>query len=172
MENLSDPDNATLTHHINQAIEGPRHHEAGHRLRGEGRRGHHRGRVHRPSDVRPPVLRRPAPGHRGQGSTSTWQQREQDPGHHHLPELLPPVRQAVRYDRYRHDRGRRSSAPSTIWTSWRSPPTAPTSVSTTTTWSTRPRRASTGRSSSRSRSATTRASPCWWVPCPSRSPSC
>ena len=37
VENLSDPSNATLNHHINQAFEGPRHHEAGHRLRGEGR---------------------------------------------------------------------------------------------------------------------------------------
>ena len=27
--------------------------------------------------------------------------REQDAGNHHLPELLPSVRQAVRHDRYR-----------------------------------------------------------------------
>ena len=47
--------------------QGPGRDEAGHRLCGQGRRGHHRGRVHRPSDVRPPVQRGPAPGHRGQG---------------------------------------------------------------------------------------------------------
>ena len=68
VENLSDPENTTLSHHINQAIKAQRRHEAGHRLCGEGRRGHHRGRVHRPSDVRPPVQRGSAPGHRGQGS--------------------------------------------------------------------------------------------------------
>jgi preprotein translocase subunit SecA len=31
-------------------------HEARRRLRRQGRRGHHRGRVHRPPDVRPPLL--------------------------------------------------------------------------------------------------------------------
>ena len=36
----------------------------------------------------------------------------------------------------------------------------------------RPRRANTGRSSPRSRTATPRGSRCWWALCPSRSPSC
>ena len=47
--------------------------------------------------------------------------------------------------------------------------TAMTSAWTTTTWCTRPRPASSGRWSTRSPSATRRASPCWWAPCPSRS---
>ena len=34
-----------------------------------------------------------------------WPTGVQDPGHHHLPELLPPVRQALRHDGHRHDRG-------------------------------------------------------------------
>ncbi len=62
LENLTDPENMTISHHINQAIRGhgighpgPRHYEAGHRLCGQGRRGHHCGRVHRPLDDRPPV---------------------------------------------------------------------------------------------------------------------
>ena len=42
VENLSDPENTTLSHHINQAIRAGAH-EAGHRLCGEERRGHHRG---------------------------------------------------------------------------------------------------------------------------------
>ena len=124
VENLSDPENATLSHHINQAIKahGVMKRDIDYVVKdGEviivdeftgrlmfGRR----------------YYRGPAPGHRGQGGRHRGQ-REQDPGHHHLPELLPPVRQAVRHDRHRHDRGRRSSGPSTSWTSWRSPPTGP-----------------------------------------------
>ena len=33
--------------------------------------------------------------------------REQDAGHHHVPELLPHVQEAGRYDRYGQDRGHR-----------------------------------------------------------------
>ena len=51
--------------------QGPRHHEARRGLCGQGRRGGHRGRVHRPPHVRPPVLRGSAPGHRGQGAPVT-----------------------------------------------------------------------------------------------------
>lgn len=67
IENLADPENTTLSHHINQAI----------RAWGLMRRDKDYvvkdGEViivdefTRPSDVRPPVLRGPAPGHRGQG---------------------------------------------------------------------------------------------------------
>ncbi len=91
IENLADPENTTLSHHINQAIQGPGPDEAGYRLRGEGRRGHHRGRVHRPSHVWPALLQRPAPGHRGQGACGGGA-GVQDPGHHYLPELFPPLR--------------------------------------------------------------------------------
>ena len=51
IENLTDADNITIQHHINQAIKAHGVMTAGYRLRGQGRRGHHRGRVHRPSDV-------------------------------------------------------------------------------------------------------------------------
>ena len=104
LENLSDPENSTIAHHINQAIKahGTMKRDVDYVVK--GRRDHHRGRVHRPSDVRPPVLRGPAPGHRGQGARLR-PAGEQDPGHHHLPELLPPVQQALRHDRYGHDRG-------------------------------------------------------------------
>ena len=43
VENLSDPENTTLLPPHQPGHPGPRPHEAGHRLRGEGRRGHHRG---------------------------------------------------------------------------------------------------------------------------------
>ena len=114
----------TLQHHINQAIKahGVMKRDVDYVV--QGRRGHHRRRVHRPPDVRPPLQRGPAPGHRGQGGRQ-GRAREQDAGHHHLPELLPHVRQALRHDRYRHDRGRGVPGASTTWTSWRSPPTSP-----------------------------------------------
>ena len=83
---------------------GPGPHAAGYRLCGEGRRGHHRRRVHRTSHVRPPLLRRPASGHRGQGACG-GRPGVQDAGYHHLPELLPPLQQALRHDGHRHDRG-------------------------------------------------------------------
>ena len=43
-----------------------------------------------------------ASGHRGQRRRDRCR-REQDAGHRHLPELLPHVQKAVRYDRYRQD---------------------------------------------------------------------
>ena len=52
----------------------------------------------------PRVLRWPPAGHPGQGARRD-QARDRDHGHHHLPELLPPLRQAGRHDRYRQDRG-------------------------------------------------------------------
>ncbi len=65
------------------------------RLRGAGRPGSDRRRVHGPDPARPALLRRAAPGHRGQG---THQDRAAKPHarDHHLPELLPHVRQARR----------------------------------------------------------------------------
>ena len=58
--------------------------------------------------------------------------------------------------------------PSISWTLWRSPPTGPSPVSTIRTLCIRRSRASSGRSSVRWRSATPRASRCWWVRYPSR----
>ena len=75
------------SHHINQAHQGPRRHEAGHRLCRQGRPGHHRRRVHRPPDVRPPLQRGPASGHRGQGGHVKVDSEKQDACDHHVPEL-------------------------------------------------------------------------------------
>ncbi len=75
------------------------------RLRGEGRRGDHRRRVHRPPHARPPLERRAAPGGGGQGGGQD-RERDPDPGHHLVPELLPHVLQALGHDRHRRHRGR------------------------------------------------------------------
>ena len=76
------------------------------RLRGRGRRGEDRRRVHRPHHGGPPLLRGPASGARGQRARA-GARGEPDAGHHHAAELLPPLRQALGHDRYGHDRGRR-----------------------------------------------------------------
>ena len=75
------------------------------RLHGQGRRGRHRRRVHRPPDAGPALERRPAPGGRGQGEGED-RAREPDARDHHLPELLPQVQEALRHDRHRRHRGR------------------------------------------------------------------
>ena len=64
-------------------------------LRGEGRGGHDRGRVHRAPHARPPLVGRAPPGGRGQGEGQD-RAREPDPRHDHLPELLPHVRRSSR----------------------------------------------------------------------------
>ena len=63
------------------------------------RRGEDRRRVHRPHPRGSALVRRPAPGGRGQGGRED-QGGEPDPRHHHAPELLPHVRQARRHDRH------------------------------------------------------------------------
>ena len=68
------------------------------------RRGDHRRRVHRPHDARPALVRRPAPGGRGQGGRARAR-GEPDGRLDHLPELLPPLQEALRHDRYRRHRG-------------------------------------------------------------------
>ena len=75
---------------------------ARHRLHRErGPRRHHR-RVHRAHDAGPPLLRRAAPGARGQGARA-GPAGEPDAGLDHLPELLPHVSEARRHDRHRGD---------------------------------------------------------------------
>jgi hypothetical protein len=73
------------------------------------RRGHHRRRVHRPHDAGPALVRRPAPGGRGEGRRAD-PAREPDARLDHLPELLPHVRQARRHDRHGRHRGLRVPA--------------------------------------------------------------
>jgi preprotein translocase subunit SecA len=65
-------------------------------------------RIHRPPDVRPALVGRPAPGGRGQGRRGD-PGREPDPGLNHLSELFPHVRQARRHDRHGRHRGLRVS---------------------------------------------------------------
>ncbi len=74
-------------------------------IRRHGRRGQDRRRVHGPHHGGAPLLRGPAPGARGQRARARAR-GEPDVGHHHAAELLPPLRQALRHDGYRHDRGR------------------------------------------------------------------
>ena len=83
----------------------PRPVQARPRLHRQGRRDHHRRRVHRPPDAGPALERGPPPGDRGEGGPAR-PARERDPRHDHVPELLPPVRQAGRHDRHGDDRGR------------------------------------------------------------------
>ena len=78
----------------------------GRAIRRPGQQGHHRRRKHRPPDDRPPLERRPAPGRRGQGRRRD-RARDPDPGHHHHPELLPPVPEAGRHDRHGGNRSLR-----------------------------------------------------------------
>ncbi len=89
-----------------QLAEGPPPLQARRQLRGQRRRGGDRRRVHRPLDAGPQLERRPAPGRRGQGRRP-HQGREPDPGHDHAAKLLQALRQDLRHDRHRHDRGRR-----------------------------------------------------------------
>ena len=84
------------------------------------RPGRHRRRVHRPQDARPALVRRPAPGGRGEGRRAD-RAREPDPGDDHVPELLPHVREAGRHDRHgRHGGGRvQPDSTSSTWSSCR-----------------------------------------------------
>ena len=75
-------------------------------VRRHGRRGPDRRRAHRPHAGRPPLQRRPAPGDRGQGGRR-GPRGVPDPRHGHPAELLPPLREALRDDRYGDDRGQR-----------------------------------------------------------------
>ena len=74
------------------------------RLRRDRGRGADRRRAHRPDPDRAPLQRGPAPGDRGQGEGAD-PRRVPDAGHDHAAELLPDVREALRDDRHRADRG-------------------------------------------------------------------
>ena len=103
LENLSDPENSTIAHHINQAIKahGTMKRDVDYVVKdGEiiivdeftgrlmfGRR--YSEGLHQAIEPR---------------STSPSSGRAR-PCYHHVPELLPPVQQALRHDRYGHDRG-------------------------------------------------------------------
>jgi hypothetical protein len=102
---------------------GPHAVQARRRLHRQQRRGGHHRRVHRPHDAGPALVRRPAPGHRGQGRRED-PGGEPDPGLDHLPELFPHVQEAGGHDRHRRRPRRRSSTTSTSSTSSSSRPTS------------------------------------------------
>ena len=104
VDNLYDAD-PRLARHFEQALPRPRPLPARQGLPRQGRRDRHRRRVHRAPDARPPLERGAAPGDRGEGGPA-GPARVGDPRHDHLPELLPPLRQAGRHDRHGDDRGR------------------------------------------------------------------
>ena len=80
--------------------------QAGSGLRSDRRRGQDHRRVHRAHPRRAALVGGSAPGDRGQGG-GAHPGGEPDARDDHLPELLPPVRQARRYDRNGADRGDR-----------------------------------------------------------------
>ena len=146
--------------------------QARRRLHGQGRRGRHRRRVHRPADAGTPLERRPAPGGRGQGESDPGQDRAREPDarDRHLPELLPQVQEARRHDRHRRHRGRRVRQD--LQARRRRHPAEPAAraASRTPISSTGPSPRSGTRSSPRSSRSTRRAGRCWSARCRSRSP--
>ena len=78
--------------------------QEGHRLRGHRRPGDDHRRVHRSHPRRPPLVRGPPPGNRGQGGRPR-PRGEPDARDDHASELLPPLREALRHDGHRDDRG-------------------------------------------------------------------
>ena len=108
IDNLYEAANSPLVSYLNNAHQGQGAVQARQGLHRPRRRGADRRRVHRPRADRPPLQRGHAPGHRGQGARRD-QGREPDAGHHHAAELLPALRQALRHDRHRPDRGGRAA---------------------------------------------------------------
>ena len=109
IQNLYDPRDALGEPRGQPGADRAHAQEARRRLRREARRGRQargpdRRRVHRPPDAGPPLVRRPAPGGRGQGR-HPGPEREPDARDDHLPELLPHVREALGHDRHRRHRG-------------------------------------------------------------------
>ena len=74
------------------------------RLRRPGRRGQDRRRVHRPHHGGPALVGGPPPGGRGQGGRG-HPRGARHARDDHAPELLPPLREALRHDRHGEDRG-------------------------------------------------------------------
>ena len=160
------------------ADQGPRGQGAlppGQGVPGRRRRGEDRRRVHRPHPGGPALVRRPAPGGRGQGAGAD-QRGEPHLGHGHPPELLPPLREALGHDRHGRDRGRRVRQHLQPAGGAHPHQQAAGPRETSPTSSSRPRRPSSTRSSTTSSSARRPASRCWsarprW-PSPSCSPAC
>jgi hypothetical protein len=84
---------------------GARAVQEGRQLHRRERRDRHHRRVSRPQDGGPALVRRAAPGDRGQGGGGD-PAGEPDPRDDHVSELLSHVRQAGRHDRHGRHRGR------------------------------------------------------------------
>ncbi len=95
-ESLYDAANIRLMHHLNAALRAHVAVQARRRVHRARRRGHHRRRVHRAHDAGTPLVRRPAPGGRGEGRRQ-GPRGEPDRRLDHVPELfqaLPEARPA------------------------------------------------------------------------------
>ena len=107
VENLYDVGRGrTTSTSSSKALEAKELYQPGQGLHRRRRRGEDRRRVHRPDPRGPALVRRPAPGRRGQGAGPD-QRGEPHLGDGHAAELLPHVREARRHDRHRRDRGGR-----------------------------------------------------------------
>ena len=120
----------------------------------------HRRRVHRPEDGGPAVVRRAAPGGRGQGEGAD-QAGDADAGDHHAPELLQALPGAGRHDRHGPDGG--GGVHEDLQAGGGDDPDEPAGHPrrTTRTGSTARSGRSGTRSSTRSRPTATPAGPCW-----------
>ena len=100
---------AVATNYVHQLGQALRAKELFHRDKEylvDARRREDRRRVHGSHARRTSLVRRAAPGRRGQGARA-HPRGEPHLGDGHPAELLPPLREARGHDRYRRDRGRR-----------------------------------------------------------------
>ena len=143
VENMYDAD-PRLARHFEQALRGPRAVQARPRLHRQGRRDHHRRRVHRPPDARPPLeegLHQAIEAKEGLRvqresvtlATITFQ------NYFRLYDKLSG------HDRHGDDRGRGVLQDLQASRSWPSRPTATWSARTSRTWSSATRRRSSTR---------------------------
>ena len=106
VENLADVENSDLNHYINAALRANALMKRDVDYVVKDGQVDHRRRVYRPSDDRPPLLRRSASGDRSEG-TRYRRARKQDACNDHVPELFPYVQKTLRHDRYgKNGRGR------------------------------------------------------------------
>ena len=171
VDNLYVSEHGTLVNHLIQSLKAESLFQPRRRLRGDRRRGEDRRRVHRPDPRGAALVRGPPPGDRGQGGRPD-PRGEPDPGDDHPPELLPPLRQALRDDGHGAHRGAGVHEDLRDAGGRHPDQRADGPRRTTTTRSTRPRTASGRRSRARSRSDTSRASRSSSGRSPSRSRRC
>ncbi len=106
IDHLYRAENGHLVNHLIQSLRAESLYKERRRLRGDRRRGEDHRRVHRAHPRRAALVGGAAPGGRGQGGRGD-PGGEPDARDDHLPELLPPVRQALGHDRHGADRGDR-----------------------------------------------------------------